>query len=92
MRMKTIQYAIDTEINMVFSRVDDRVYYPVLDFEAMTPANGFKTVYNYEEMSVFALVGYSQCIWTRKIPNKTKNIHRKYWGFKPLKGKNRWES
>ncbi len=91
MRMKTIQYAIDPEINLVFSRVNDRIYYPVLDFEGMTPENNFEMNYNYEEMSVFALIGSCQCIWTKKIPNKIKNFHRKHWGFKPLKGKNRWE-
>ena len=25
--------------------------------------------------------------WTRKIPVEIKNIHRKFWGFAPLKEK-----
>lgn len=90
--MKTIQYAIETNTGMVVSRVEDKIYHPVLDFDGMKPENNWEIKYYFEEMPVTVLFGvYHYYKWTRKIPNKIKNFHRKHWGFKLLKGKNRWE-
>ena len=90
--MRTIQYAIDMTSGMVISQVGNKIYHPILDFDGMSPENNWQMDYYYEEMSVHAMYGsYHYYKWTRKIPNKIKNFHRKYWGFKLLKGKNRWE-
>ena len=87
MRNRTIQYAINLESGLVISRVDDKIYHPVLDFAGMTPENSWEMNYFHEEMSIFTISGcWEYYKWTRKIPKEIKNFHRKYWGFKPLKG------
>lgn len=90
-RNRTIQYAIDKNTGLVFSSVDGKVAIPVLDFEHMKPENNFETKYNLEIFSVYDAYQGTDLIWTRKIPNSLKNVHREFWGMKPLKGKNRWE-
>jgi hypothetical protein len=84
----TIQYAIDLDTGLVFSRVDSELAVPVLDYEGMTPANGYKTTYNLQRCPVFELVGagWASLLWTRKIAVEIKNLHREFWGMKPLKG------
>jgi len=81
--MKTITYMIDADLGNVMSRVGDEVAVPVLDFEGMTPDNGYAMTYNLEKFSVFDL-GHYNIIHTRKIPISMKNKHRKFWGMKLL--------
>ena len=52
----------------------------------MTPQNNFQTIYELEKMDVIEVAGasYNSVKWTRKIPTELKNIHRKFWGMKPL--------
>jgi hypothetical protein len=89
--MRTITYAVDQHSGLVCSRVGDEVAIPVLDFEHMKPENNFETRYNLEAVpALLAHIG-TDFKWTRKIPNALKNLHREFWGMKPLKGKNRWE-
>ena len=84
--MRNIQYAIEMETGLIISKVDRRIYHPVLDFDGMKPENNWRMVYNYEEMSFEVLFGvYHYYKWTRKIPKEIKNFHRKYWRFKELK-------
>lgn len=94
--MKTIQYAIDRYTGLVFShmRVHGHsmgVAIPVLDFDHMKPENNFETIYNLEIFDIYSAYQGTNLVWTRKIPNFIKNLHREFWGMKPLKGKNRWE-
>ena len=86
-RHRTIQYAIDRSTNLVVSRVDREYAWPILDYDGMKPENNFKTQYNLEKIPVGHLSGdeYDNLEWTRKIPTRIKNYHRKFWGMKPLK-------
>lgn len=94
--MKTIQYAIDRNTGLVFSKYLEHgsiigVAIPVLDFEHMKPENNFETIYNLEVFTIYEAYQGTDLVWTRKIPNSIKNLHREFWGMKPLRGKNRWE-
>ena len=88
---RIITYAIDKVSGMVFSQVGSEMAVPVLDYEGMTPENNFQTAYYLERVSVFTAHLGTNLLWTRKIPNALKNVHREFWNMKPLKGKNRWE-
>jgi len=90
-RQRTIQYAIDQETGQVVSRVHLEFAWPILDFAGMNPVSGFQMEYNLEKLGHVPWESLGYLVWTRKIPNKIKNIHRVFWGMKPLKGKNRWE-
>ncbi len=87
MRNRTIQYAIDKETGLVWSRVGDQVAVPILDFKGMNASDGYKTHYYLEKMGVFVACIGTDLKWTRKIHIEIKNMHRKFWGFKPLKAK-----
>ena len=89
--MKTIKYAIDTYTGLVYSQVGNLIAIPILDYENMKPENNFQTIYYLEKFAAFEAYKGTNLKWTRKISNDIKNFHRKFWGFKPLKGKNRWE-
>ena len=82
--MRTIQYMIDNETGTVFSQVKNEVAVPVLDFEGMQPENKWKMNYNLEKFSAFDIYPHCSLTHTRKIPVACKNIHRKFWGMKPL--------
>lgn len=85
MRIRTIQYAIDTETGLVISRVGSELAWPILDFENMLPENNYVMNYYLEKMTVFSAASYWYLLkWTRKIPKEIKNIHRKFWNFKAL--------
>jgi hypothetical protein len=84
-RNRTIQYMINPGIGLIYSRVGSEVAIPVLDWEGMKPENNFKTNYNLVKFDVCDIASDLQgVIHTRKIPQRIKNIHRKFWGMKPL--------
>lgn len=85
--MKNITYAIDVDTNLVISRVDDEVAWPILDYEGMLPENNYAMNYNLEKISVSSLSArnWNGLKWTKKIPVDVKNLHRRFWGFKELK-------
>jgi len=83
---KTIQYGIDPETGLIWSRCGSQVVVPILHFESMSVENNFEPKYFFEEMHIFeAIPAINAVKWTRKIPTEVKNIHREYWGMKPLK-------
>jgi len=84
--MKNISYAIDKNTGAVISRIGDKVAVPVLQYDKMCPENNFQTEYKLEKMDVlsFACV-WDLLKWTKKIPIRIKNQHRKFWGMKILK-------
>lgn len=84
--MRTIQYGLDTNSGLVVSRVGGEVAVPILDWDAMTPSNGFAMTYYLERCPVFSLAGraWDAIKWTRKLPAEVKNLHRAFWGFKSL--------
>ena len=84
--MKTIQYAIDNETGLVWSRVGSEIAYPVLAYDQMTPENNFTAPLILEKDDVIHFSGrvWTGLKWTRKIPKAIKNEHRKFWGVKLL--------
>jgi hypothetical protein len=83
--MNAIRYGIDRETGLVWSRVGSQVAVPVLQYDQMLPANNFQTHYALEKFDVIEVVGsYGLIQWTRKIPVRLKNLHRKFWGLKPI--------
>ena len=84
--MKTIQYGIDTETGLIWSRVDNKVAIPILNYDGMRAENNYCMSYFLEKMDVLqAIPTISYIKWTRKIPTEIKNIHRVFWGFPLLK-------
>lgn len=81
-----IQYAVDLETGLVWSRVGDMVALPVLDYPSMAPANNFLPTYRLETFNTFEVLGCACLKWTRKIPMDVKNRHRRYWGMRLLEG------
>lgn len=91
-RYRNITYAINKENGHIVSRVDGEVALLILDWDGMKPENNFTTLnprnvkYNLEKFNVSDLVGeWHLLVWTNKIDVRWKNIHRKFWGMKPLK-------
>jgi hypothetical protein len=82
---KNIRYGIDCETGLVWSRVGSQVALPVLQYDKMVPENNFQTQYELEIMDVIEVIGSMGLVkWTRKIPLRLKNLHRAFWGMKPL--------
>lgn len=85
---RIITYGIDRETDMVISRVNSEVAWPVLDYEGMQPENNFAMYYTLEKMPILSLGSSWRSIkWTKKIPVELKNRHREFWGFKSLVNK-----
>jgi len=91
--MKHIQYGIEEETGLVYSRVGSEVAVPVLDFEAIGQGGGgfapgdFRgpTRYDLEKCPLRELYyEYEHIRWTRAIPVEIKNLHRRFWGFPPV--------
>ena len=87
--MRIITYAYDPETGCVYSRfiVDGNTKgfaIPVLDFVGMTPENNFAPSYTLERFYSLCLAEWNRVIWTKKIPVSIKNLHRIFWGMKPL--------
>jgi hypothetical protein len=93
---RIITYGIEHDTGLVYSRVSNapsgqECAGPVLDFEAIGQGgDGYApgdfrgpTRYTLEKMSVYDV--YPYCRWTKKVPVEIKNLHRKFWGFKPLR-------
>lgn len=86
-KMRTIQYGIDTETGLIWSRVGSEVAIPILNYDGMRAENNYCMSYFLEKMSVLqALPTINYIKWTRKISTEIKNIHRAFWGMKLLKG------
>jgi hypothetical protein len=83
-RNRTITYMVDKETTTVWSRVGNEVAIPVLDFAGMKPENCWEMNYDLEKMDSSVLY-HANVIHTRKIPTGIKNIHRKFWGMKPIR-------
>jgi len=85
MNTNRVEYAIDTETELVISRVNSEVAIPILGYNDMKPENNYQGKYHLEKMNVINLSHtWDNYKWTRKIPFDIKNQHRKFWGMKPL--------
>ena len=73
------------ENGAVYSQVGSEIAFPVLRYEEMNPGNNFSMQYDLCKDSIFSVViGKGTLIHTRKVPKAVKNIHRKFWGMKPV--------
>ena len=76
--MRIIQYAIDASTGLVVSRVGSELAWPIMDYP--------NTSCHLEKIPLIAAAATWPLLkWTRKIDMWTKNLHRKFWGFKELK-------
>jgi len=81
-----ITYAVDETTGLVISRVGSTLAWPILDYGAMTPENGFTPSYHLETIPVLdAACEWPHLHWTRKIPMAVKNTHRQFWGMPALR-------
>ena len=86
--IRIITYGINKNDGLVISRVGSEIAIPVLDFEKIGKNGDFTTPaeYHLETFPVLSLGReYSRYRWTKKVPVRLKNRHRKFWGMKPLK-------
>ena len=84
---KIITYAIDRTDGMVYSRVGREIAVPVLQYDRIGQGGDFTQPLEYEleKCPVSELAAYwANFKWTRKIPVDLKNVHRKFWGMRPL--------
>mgnify|MGYP001598281909 CR=1 FL=1 len=83
---RIITYAVDRDDGMVWSRVGSQVALPMLQWDSMTPENGFTPDYALEAFGVTDLAGcWPRLKWTKKVPTAIKNRHRAFWGMKGLR-------
>lgn len=91
--MRNIQYAFHRDDGSVISRVGSEVAWPVLDFMAIgrggggfEPGNFHGPMnYNLARKSVHGIGReWDRLVWTKYVPTQLKNLHREFWGMKPL--------
>ena len=86
--MRVLTYAV-TNDGFVYSRLvvnghTNGFAVPVLDFEGMDPQNGFEPTYDLNKFDNLSGTDWRNLTWTKKVPINWKNIHRLFWGMKPL--------
>lgn len=83
-----IRYGIDHETRVVVSQnlQTGEICWPMVDFGNMTPNDGFCMKWTMgETLDPLEVVDSLHSVqWTRKIPTALKNLHREYWGLKPI--------
>jgi hypothetical protein len=87
--MKQITYAVSKDDGLVYSRVGSEIAIPVLQFDRIGRNGDFTQPLEYEleKCRVLELADYwPRLRWTKKIPVRTKNLHRQFWGMRPLPG------
>ena len=83
--MNTIQYGIDINSGLIWSRVGTQVAIPVFQSKNMTAKNSFNPDFEWGIFELYELAGSISTIrWTQNIPNKIKNVHREFWGMPPV--------
>lgn len=82
-----IQYAIDKDTGLTWSKVGKQIAMPVKDFEKV-PAPGESAHFDYKLDKIptsFTQFFEVSLDWEAKLPKSLKNYHRQYWGLKELK-------
>ena len=91
---RIITFAYNKEDGIVISRVANEFACPVLQFAKIGQGGkGFQpgdfngpTIFKLEKFPVHTIGrDWPLYVWTKKIPVRLKNRHRKFWGMKPLK-------
>jgi hypothetical protein len=84
---KTITYAIHPD-GYTVSRVGSEVAWPVLEYDKIGRGGDFTRPFSYKlkKSPVLSALGrdWNELAWTKKLPVEIKNIHRAFWGLKPL--------
>jgi len=86
--MRHITYAVHGRDGLVISRVGSELAWPILDYDAIGKDGDFTSPLQYKLKTIpvhEAIREWAMLKWTRKIPIEIKNLHRAYWGMKPLK-------
>jgi len=84
---RRIQYSIDCESGLVYSQVRGEGWaIPVYQFADFGNDGDFtgEIPMKLEKFSHLSGSDYHGLIHTRKIPVELKNLHRTFWGMKPL--------
>jgi len=90
--MKHLMFAIDLDTGQVWSRLEGdptvgslRIAVPLLEYEKIGEGGDFCQPFTHhlERMDITALI-HARLRWTRKVPLEAKNLHREFWGMKPL--------
>lgn len=85
-------YGVDRDTGQVWSRLegdpsvgDRKIAVPVLEYDKIGEGGDFSKplTYRLERMDITALT-HARLRWTRKVPTAIKNVHREFWGLKPL--------
>lgn len=86
MRGKTIQYAYDLASDCIVARCGNEYIWPVLDFEGMTPENGFDARYSLERVPSSQVTPEVRrgLVFSKKFPVAIKNSYREAFGMRPL--------
>ena len=85
--MPNIRYAFRREDGLVVSLCGNEFAWPVLDFEAIGKEGDYTQPfqYNLEKIKVLDMgIDFPLLVWTRFVPANVKNVHREFWGLKPL--------
>ena len=77
-----IQYGLDFETGLVWSRVGDQVAVPVLDYDAIGPENNFGAGYQLKKFPADVL-SHATIRWNHEVSEQAKNAHLAFWGFVP---------
>lgn len=90
--MKYLTYAINREDGMVYSRCGSEYAVPVLQFADFGSDGNFTGPIPVKLEKVQHLYGRGSLVWTKKVPVRLKNRHRKFWGMKPLPRNRVWDA
>jgi hypothetical protein len=83
--MITIQYGVDKNSGMIWSKVGYSFAVPVLQTDQMTKKNGLHPIFELEKFEIDEVnTSLGTIKWTQIVPNQIKNLHREFWGMKPL--------
>ena len=88
-RRRTIKYGIDTESGYAVSQVGDEVAFSVVDYDQIdvsVPGWSEKPLPQHlEKTKLWQVAGRIGPIrWMKNVPLSMKNVHRQFWGLKPL--------
>jgi hypothetical protein len=82
-----LQYAYHREGGYAISRRGDELAWPIMDFAGIGKNGDYKAPIKYDLKKIPVLeVGreWSLLVFTRFLPVAHKNLHREFWGLKPL--------
>lgn len=86
MKRRKIEYAIDTETGLTWSKVGEVMAMPVMTQELMDDRIGRYPEYTLRKVNVLQVPLMHQHLnWTEELPTSIKNYHRRHWGLRKLR-------